>query len=57
MVGGEESIFREVKEVLRAVGTNVGYMGPIGAGTMQARPQHDQHRVALASSRKASPSA
>jgi 3-hydroxyisobutyrate dehydrogenase-like beta-hydroxyacid dehydrogenase len=34
MVGGEESIFREVKEVLRAVGNNVGYMGPIGAGTI-----------------------
>ena len=34
MVGGEESIFREVKDVLRAVGTNVGYMGPIGAGTI-----------------------
>jgi 3-hydroxyisobutyrate dehydrogenase-like beta-hydroxyacid dehydrogenase len=34
MVGGEESIFREVKDVLRAVGNNVGYMGPIGAGTI-----------------------
>ena len=34
MVGGEESIFREVKDVLRAVGTNVGYMGPIGAGSI-----------------------
>jgi 3-hydroxyisobutyrate dehydrogenase len=34
MVGGEESIFREVKDVLRAVGDNVGYMGPIGAGTI-----------------------
>ena len=34
MVGGEESIFREVKDVLRAVGNNVAYMGPIGAGTI-----------------------
>ncbi len=34
MVGGEESIFREVKNVLRAVGNNVDYMGPIGAGTI-----------------------
>ena len=34
MVGGDESIFREVKDVLRAVGNNVGYMGPIGAGTI-----------------------
>jgi 3-hydroxyisobutyrate dehydrogenase len=34
MVGGEESIFREVKDVLGAMGNNVGYMGPIGAGTI-----------------------
>ncbi len=34
MVGGDESIYREVKDVLRAVGNNVGYMGPIGAGTI-----------------------
>jgi 3-hydroxyisobutyrate dehydrogenase len=34
MVGGEESIFREVKDVLGAIGNNVGYMGPIGAGTI-----------------------
>jgi 3-hydroxyisobutyrate dehydrogenase-like beta-hydroxyacid dehydrogenase len=34
MVGGEESIYREVKGVLAAVGDKVGYMGPIGAGTI-----------------------
>ena len=34
MVGGDESIFREVKDVLGAVGNSVGYMGPIGAGTI-----------------------
>jgi 3-hydroxyisobutyrate dehydrogenase len=34
MVGGEESIFREVKDVLGAVGNSVGYMGPIGAGSI-----------------------
>jgi 3-hydroxyisobutyrate dehydrogenase len=34
MVGGDESIYREVKSVLQAVGDKVGYMGPIGAGTI-----------------------
>jgi 3-hydroxyisobutyrate dehydrogenase-like beta-hydroxyacid dehydrogenase len=34
MVGGDESIYREVKAVLGAVGDKVGYMGPIGAGTI-----------------------
>jgi 3-hydroxyisobutyrate dehydrogenase len=34
MVGGEEAIYNEVKDVLRAVGDKVGYMGPIGAGTI-----------------------
>ncbi len=34
MVGGDESMFNEVKAVLRAVGDKVGYMGPIGAGTI-----------------------
>lgn len=34
MVGGEEKIYREVKDVLSAVGDKVGYMGPIGAGTV-----------------------
>ncbi len=34
MVGGDESIFREVKDVLGGIGNSVGYMGPIGAGTI-----------------------
>ena len=34
MVGGDESIFREVKDVFRGFGNSVGYMGPIGAGTI-----------------------
>jgi 3-hydroxyisobutyrate dehydrogenase len=34
MVGGDEAIFREVKDVLGAMGENVGYMGAIGAGTI-----------------------
>jgi len=34
MVGGDESIFNEVKGVLQAVGDKVGYMGPIGSGTI-----------------------
>jgi 3-hydroxyisobutyrate dehydrogenase len=34
MVGGDEAIYQEVKGVLQAVGDKVGYMGPIGAGTI-----------------------
>jgi 3-hydroxyisobutyrate dehydrogenase len=34
MVGGDEAIYNEVKDVLRAVGDKVGYMGPIGSGTI-----------------------
>jgi len=34
MVGGAESVYREVKAVLGAIGDKVGYMGPIGAGTI-----------------------
>ena len=34
MVGGDESIYREVKGVLQGIGDKVGYMGPIGAGTI-----------------------
>ena len=34
MVGGDEPVFNEVKEVLTAVGKNVGYMGTIGAGSI-----------------------
>src|SRR5215470_5514493 len=33
MVGGEEPIYNEVKDVLTGIG-KVGYMGPIGAGTI-----------------------
>ena len=36
MVGGDESIYNEVKSVLQAIGDKVGYMGPIGAGTIAA---------------------
>ncbi len=34
MVGGDEPIFNEVKGVLQGVGDKVGYMGPIGSGTI-----------------------
>jgi 3-hydroxyisobutyrate dehydrogenase len=34
MVGGDESIYREVKDVFGGFGNSVGYMGPIGAGTI-----------------------
>lgn len=34
MIGGEEGVFNEVKGVLGAVGSNVGYMGAIGSGTI-----------------------
>src|SRR5262249_40583366 len=34
MVGGDESIFNEVRGVLSAVGDKVGYMGPSGSGTI-----------------------
>jgi 3-hydroxyisobutyrate dehydrogenase-like beta-hydroxyacid dehydrogenase len=34
MVGGDEGVFNEVKGVLGAIGSNVGYMGTIGAGTV-----------------------
>ena len=33
MVGGEEAIYNEVKDVLTGIG-KVGYMGPIGSGTI-----------------------
>ncbi len=45
MVGGEEAIFNEVKDVLRAVGDKVGYMGPIGAGTI-AKLVHNMISIA-----------
>ena len=34
MVGGDESIYREVEGVLKPIGHNVGYMGAIGAGSI-----------------------
>src|SRR6266851_409133 len=34
LVGGDESIYREVKDVFGGFGNSVGYMGPIGAGTI-----------------------
>ena len=34
MVGGDEAIYHHVKPVLEAIGDKVGYMGPIGAGTI-----------------------
>ena len=34
MVGGDESIYNEVKGVLKGIGDKVGYMGPIGSGTI-----------------------
>jgi 3-hydroxyisobutyrate dehydrogenase-like beta-hydroxyacid dehydrogenase len=45
MVGGEEAIFNEVKDVLKAVGHNVGYMGPIGSGTI-AKLVHNMISIA-----------
>ena len=34
MVGGDEAIYNEVRSVLLGVGHKVGYMGPIGSGTI-----------------------
>jgi 3-hydroxyisobutyrate dehydrogenase len=34
MVGGDETIFKQVKPVLEAIGDKVGYMGEIGSGTI-----------------------
>ncbi len=48
MVGGDESIYREVKAVLQAVGDKVGYMGPIGAGTI-AKLVHNMISIATRS--------
>jgi 3-hydroxyisobutyrate dehydrogenase len=45
MVGGDEAIFNEVKDVLKAVGDKVGYMGPIGAGTI-AKLVHNMISIA-----------
>jgi 3-hydroxyisobutyrate dehydrogenase len=48
MVGGDESIYNEVKGVLSAVGDKVGYMGPIGAGTI-AKLVHNMVSIATRS--------
>jgi 3-hydroxyisobutyrate dehydrogenase len=48
MVGGDESIYREVKDVLRGIGDKVGYMGPIGAGTI-AKLVHNMVSIATRS--------
>jgi 3-hydroxyisobutyrate dehydrogenase len=45
MVGGDEAIFREVKSILQAVGDKVGYMGPIGSGTI-AKLVHNMISIA-----------
>jgi 3-hydroxyisobutyrate dehydrogenase len=34
MVGGDEAIYNEVKDVLKAIGHSVGYMGASGSGTI-----------------------
>jgi 3-hydroxyisobutyrate dehydrogenase len=44
MVGGEEAIYNEVKDVLTGIG-KVGYMGPIGAGTI-AKLVHNMISIA-----------
>jgi 3-hydroxyisobutyrate dehydrogenase len=48
MVGGDEPIYNEVKGVLSAVGDKVGYMGPIGAGTI-AKLVHNMVSIATRS--------
>jgi len=48
MVGGDEAIYNEVKDVLRGVGDKVGYMGPIGAGTI-AKLVHNMISIAARS--------
>jgi 3-hydroxyisobutyrate dehydrogenase len=48
MVGGDEAIYNEVKDVLRAVGDKVGYMGAIGSGTI-AKLVHNMISIAARS--------
>ena len=45
MVGGDEGIYNEIKGVLKAIGDKVGYMGPIGAGTI-AKLVHNMISIA-----------
>jgi 3-hydroxyisobutyrate dehydrogenase len=48
MVGGDEAIYNEVKDVLRAVGDKVSYMGAIGSGTI-AKLVHNMISIAARS--------
>jgi 3-hydroxyisobutyrate dehydrogenase len=48
MVGGDEQIYHEVKDVLKAVGDKVGYMGAIGSGTI-AKLVHNMISIAARS--------
>ena len=48
MVGGDEPIYNEVKDVLKAVGDKVGYTGSIGSGTI-AKLVHNMISVAARS--------
>jgi 3-hydroxyisobutyrate dehydrogenase len=48
MVGGDEAIYHEVKDVLKAVGDKVGYMGSIGSGTI-AKLVHNMISIAARS--------
>jgi 3-hydroxyisobutyrate dehydrogenase len=48
MVGGDEAIFNEVKDVLKGVGDKVGYMGAIGSGTI-AKLVHNMISIAARS--------
>jgi 3-hydroxyisobutyrate dehydrogenase len=48
MVGGDEPIYNEVKDVLKAVGDKVGYMGAIGSGTI-AKLVHNMISIAARS--------
>jgi 3-hydroxyisobutyrate dehydrogenase-like beta-hydroxyacid dehydrogenase len=45
MVGGDEAIYNEVKDVLKGVGDKVGYMGAIGSGTI-AKLVHNMISIA-----------
>jgi 3-hydroxyisobutyrate dehydrogenase-like beta-hydroxyacid dehydrogenase len=48
MVGGDQAIYNEVKDVLKAVGDKVGYMGAIGSGTI-AKLVHNMISIAARS--------
>jgi 3-hydroxyisobutyrate dehydrogenase len=48
MVGGDEGIYNEVKDVLKGVGDKVGYMGAIGSGTI-AKLVHNMISIAARS--------